>query len=96
MATVMDPDAQKTFFDDWTEDLASAAKTLGLSGLTITDATVAADGGAEVLAHTVLNNGVLFRLSAPGVKGNITTTTSVTLSNGDLDKRRHLIQIRPT
>lgn len=94
--TTMDPDAVKTFYDDWAEDLGDAAKALGVSSLTITAATVEVDGGAEVVAHTVLNSGVIFKLAAPGLTGNITTKTTVTLSNGDTDLRRHLIRIRPT
>lgn len=96
--TTQDPSAVKTYLDDWTDDLDKAAKVLGLPSLTITAATVTADGGATVPSKTVINTGVIFKLEASGVAspGNITTTTSVTLSNGDTDVRRHLIEIRPT
>lgn len=97
--STQDPTVAKTYLDDWTKELASAAKDLGLPELTIATATVTADGGASVVNSDALASGVLFQLDASGVTevpSNITTTTSVTLSNGDTDVRRHLIEIRET
>ena len=97
--TVQSPNVEKTYLDDWTKELAEAADVLGLPELTITDATVTADGGAVVISQNVLTTGVIFKLAAADVTlvpGNITATTFVTLSNGDTDERSHLIEIRPT
>lgn len=97
--TTQDPGAEKTYLDDWTEDLAKAATVLGLPSLTIVEATVTADGGAVVSAQSFTDTGAIFTLDPSGVTvvpGNITTRTDVTLSNGDTDVRRHLIEIRPT
>lgn len=90
--TSQDPGASVTYNDDWTAHLAKV-------GRTISTATVTASDGAVVTNKTSTTTGVMFRLAVNAVTGtpkDITTTTTVTLDNGDVDVRHHTIQVTNT
>ena len=93
--TSQDPAATVTYLDDWTAKLSKMVGTR-----TIASATVTASNGASVTNVTTTSTGVMFKLSTAGVTYppaiNITTTTTATLDNGDVDVQHHYIQVTQT
>jgi hypothetical protein len=92
--TSQDPAAVVVYLDDWTAKLSKMVGTR-----TISTATVTASNGATVSSVTPAPTGVMFKLNVAGVASPpalVTTTTTATLDNGDVDVAHHTIQVTST
>ena len=96
---IQDLQAEKTVLVDWADNLARAEKDLGLAAgtLTIASATITPPTGVTADSVTVddASTGVLFLLSSTLTEAaDVTLTTRVTLSNGDVDEEDVIVGFR--
>ena len=102
--TSQDPAATVVYLDNWTARLARMTNTPTISSATVTGAVTRPTGASGTVTITQVTNtttGVLFKMafsaiSPAGVPSVVTTTTTATLSDGQVDVAHHEIQVTAT